>query len=103
MKWSKPLFIDPRSDAHRQIAEWRRSRPTDPALIGKIAAQSQAIWLLEDRPLNEFPAVRPAIQAAGALPVVVAYNIPNRDLGEYSAGGAANADGYKAWIGRLVD
>jgi endoglucanase len=103
MSWSEPLFVDPNSEAQRQIAEWRRSRPDDAALIGKIAAQSQAIWLLDDPTLREFLTVRAAIEAAGALPVVVAYNIPNRDLGEYSHGGAVTTEGYKAWISRLVD
>ncbi len=103
MNWSKPLFIDPRSEAQKQVAEWRRSRPNDAALIGKIAAQSQAIWLVDDPTLDEFLTVRAAIAAAGATPVVVAYNIPNRDLGEYSAGGASNAEEYKAWITRLLD
>jgi len=103
MSRSEPLFVDPNSEAQRQIVEWRRSRPDDAALIAKIAAQSQAIWLLDDPTLNEFLTVRAAIEAAGALPVVVAYNIPNRDLGEYSHGGAVNAEQYKAWIARLVD
>src|ERR1700674_2909194 len=103
MSWSEPLFVDPNSEAQRQIAEWRRSRPNDAALIGKIAAQPQAIWLLDDPTLNEFHTVRAAIETAGALPVVVAYNIPNRDLGEHSHGGAVNAERYKAWISRLVD
>jgi endoglucanase len=32
------------------------------------------------------------------LPVFVAYNIPGRDCGQYSAGGANGADAYKKWI-----
>jgi endoglucanase len=103
VSWSKPLFVDPRSEAQKQAAEWRRARPNDAALIGKIAAQSQAIWLVDDPTLDEFVTVRPAIEAVGALPVVVAYNIPNRDLGQHSAGGALSPQGYKAWISRLVD
>ncbi len=103
MDWSKPLFIDPHSEAQKQVAAWRRSRPNDAALIGKIAGQSQAIWLVNDLTLNEFLTLRPTIEAAGAMPVVVAYNIPDRDLGEYSAGGASNAEGYKEWMTRFVD
>ena len=34
----------------------------------------------------------------GALPVFVAYNIPNRDCGLYSAGGARGGDAYRRWI-----
>jgi endoglucanase len=103
MIWDKPLFIDPDSKARRQIDEWHRSRPKDAALIGKIASQPQGIWLVDDQTTDEFAAARPAIEAAGVLPVLVVYNIPNRDLGRYAAGGAANAERYKAWINRLLE
>ena len=39
-----------------------------------------------------------AITAAGAYPVLVAYNIPHRDCAGHSGGGAGTADGYRAWI-----
>jgi len=32
------------------------------------------------------------------VPVLVAYNVPGRDCAQYSAGGAATGDDYKAWI-----
>jgi endoglucanase len=35
---------------------------------------------------------------SGALPVFVAYNIPGRDCGSYSAGGARGSDAYRRWI-----
>jgi endoglucanase len=31
------------------------------------------------------------------MPVFVLYNIPDRDLGEYSAGGLSTADAYREW------
>jgi endoglucanase len=31
-------------------------------------------------------------------PILVAYNIPNRDCGQYSAGGADSVNAYKTWI-----
>ena len=30
--------------------------------------------------------------------MIVAYNIPGRDCGQYSAGGAGSASKYRAWI-----
>ncbi len=33
-----------------------------------------------------------------AFPLFLAYNIPKRDCGQYSAGGAAQGDAYKTWI-----
>src|SRR5204863_5762063 len=34
----------------------------------------------------------------GTTPVFVAYNIPNRDCGSYSAGGSSDASAYRTWI-----
>ncbi|MFI6033611.1 glycoside hydrolase family 6 protein [Streptomyces sp. NPDC051315] len=39
-----------------------------------------------------------AAAAEGRLPVLVAYNIPGRDCGGASSGGAGSPDLYKAWI-----
>lgn len=35
---------------------------------------------------------------SGSIATLVAYNIPGRDCGSYSAGGASGSDAYKAWI-----
>jgi len=43
------------------------------------------------------------VKAANALPVFVAYNIPQRDCGQYSAGGSSSADAYKAWIDGMAE
>jgi endoglucanase len=39
-----------------------------------------------------------AAAAQAQMPVLVAYNIPGRDCGSYSAGGANGGDAYKQWI-----
>jgi endoglucanase len=36
--------------------------------------------------------------SAGSMPVFVAYNIPHRDCGSYSAGGVSSAAAYRQWI-----
>lgn len=38
-------YVDPASAAKQQADAWRRSRPTDAALMDKIAAQPVAQWL----------------------------------------------------------
>ena len=35
---------------------------------------------------------------SGSVATLVAYNIPGRDCGSYSAGGAGGSDAYKSWI-----
>lgn len=41
--------------------------------------------------------------AAGQLPLLSAYNIPGRDCGSYSSGGAGNSANYRTWIQRFAD
>ena len=96
----KRLFVDPNSAAKRQAETWRRSRPADAALIARIAEQPVAKWLggwVRDirREVSQMVAT---ITGSGALPVFVAYNIPYRDCGSYSAGGSATATAYRTWI-----
>ncbi|UUU31841.1 glycoside hydrolase family 6 protein [Streptomyces sp. CA-210063] len=43
-----------------------------------------------------------AAAAKGQLPVVVAYNIPGRDCGGASSGGAGSSELYKAWIEKFA-
>ncbi len=94
------LYVDPASAARRQADAWARSRPADAAAMRRIAEQPQAKWIgdwMRD-PRREIDAIVSRMVAAGALPVLVAYNVPNRDCGLYSRGGARGADGYRRWI-----
>lgn len=100
----KKLYVDPNSSARRQADTWKQSRPADAALLQQIANQPVARWLggwVTDigREVNQ--AVQ-TMTSAGALPVFVAYNIPGRDCGSYSAGGAGSADAYRRWIRDLA-
>src|SRR3954469_9566968 len=97
---SARLYVDPASEAKRQADAWRRTRPADAALMDKIAAQPLAQWVGEwnvDIGRDVADAVS-RITGARALPVFVAYNIPGRDCGQYSAGGANGSNAYKRWI-----
>jgi endoglucanase len=94
------LYVDPLSPARRQAETWRRSRPVDAALIERIASAPTARWFNgwgrnTKRDVDQAVAT---ITRSGALPVFVAYNIPNRDCGSFSAGGAARADAYRRWM-----
>jgi endoglucanase len=98
------LYVDPYSPARQQAEAWRRTRPADAALIRRIADQPQAIWLgdwMRDV-RRETDALVTRIAGAGALPVFVAYNIPYRDCGLHSAGGARGGDGYRRWARDLA-
>ena len=96
----KRLYVDPNSSAARQAETLRRARPQDAALVAQIARQPVAHWLggWVSNIGNEVQSAVATIVSAGALPVFVAYNIPNRDCGSYSAGGANGGDAYRKWI-----
>lgn len=94
------LFVDPNSPARRQVNTWQSTRPGDAALISKIANNSVGIWLG-----GWYGDVGSAtrqwlgqMQSQGALPVFILYNIPIRDCGSYSAGGATSASAYQTWV-----
>lgn len=94
------LFVSSDNPARRQADAWRKSRPADAELMAQIAAQPTAKWI------GEWSGdVRRAVSSIvgdaarqGSTPVLVAYNIPNRDCGSYSAGGLKSAAAYRQWI-----
>ncbi|NEA34181.1 glycoside hydrolase family 6 protein [Streptomyces sp. SID13031] len=44
-----------------------------------------------------------AADTADKLPILVAYNIPGRDCGSHSSGGAGSPEAYRTWISRFAD
>ena len=92
------FWVDPYSNAKQTAEAWRLTRPDDAATLDKIARNAQAQWFGSGR--NVQAAVSDAVgaaTAAGAVPLLVAYNIPARDCGGFSAGGTT-VNGYKIWI-----
>ena len=98
------LYVDPSEPSARQAREWRTSRPADAQLMDLIAKRPVATWFGDWNTQVGADAATLAGRArrAGAVPVVVAYNIPQRDCGSYSAGGAHSAAAYSKWIGALA-
>jgi endoglucanase len=90
----------PESHAHRTAAEWRARRPDDAAAMDKIAGQPTAAWMGNWNPQIEMDVKRVVLPKtrAGGLPVLVLYNLPFRDCGSHSAGGAGSAGAYRNWI-----
>lgn len=79
----------------------RQGRLVDAARIAKMLATPQAVWVTKGTPQDARKAVEKAIALATAqraVAVLVAYNIPGRDCGGLSAGGALTTAEYKAWI-----
>lgn len=99
------LFVDPTMASVRQAKNWRGQRPDDAALMDKIANQPQAEWLGEWSGAVKF-FVRSKMQMAedaGAMAHFIVYNIPERDCGQHSKGGAKNGEAYLEWISKIAD
>lgn len=98
------FYLDTYSSAQQQINAWAGSRPSDADQLQKLTARPRAKWF-GDWVSDIFAAVSGVMSAADkqqAVPVLVAYGIPLRDCGGYSAGGQASADAYRSWISRFA-
>lgn len=96
------LWVDPRSTA-ASAAAGLTGRARDDAQ--RIAALPGATWLTGGTPTQVRARVADVVgraTAAGAVPVLVAYNVPFRDCGSYSAGGARSAADYQAWVAAIA-
>jgi endoglucanase len=91
------LFVNPQSPARQQADAWRITRPADAGMMDRIAVQSVAVWMngSSANVRDDVATVIARAAAAGATPVLVAYNIPGRNC---ASSGAANASAYREWI-----
>jgi endoglucanase len=96
------FYVDPHSQAAQAADDMRRSNPHDASELDKIAKHSQADWFGDWNANSSVQQTvadrRRTIRQAGAMPVFVAYDIPLRDCGGYSGGGAASPSSYQEWI-----
>lgn len=93
------FYVDPDS----QAKTWVAANPADsrmPTIRDGIANQAFARWFggWNGDIASAVANYANAATSVTRLPVLVAYNIPNRDCGAYSAGGASGGDAYKSWI-----
>jgi endoglucanase len=98
------LYVEPRGAAVEQVRAFEAAgRAADAALIRRIADRPAAAWFADEAPGYAARARDLAVNAAavGRLPVLVLYHIPHRDCAGQSAGGAASAEAYAAWVSAL--
>ena len=96
------LYVDQASAAAKAAADLRTSNPHQAHEIDKIANQPQADWFGDwdsTATVQQTVSARThVIHRAGGLPVYVVYDIPLRDCGGYSSGGASSPAAYRTWI-----
>ena len=94
------FYVDPQTSA----ARWVSANPGDPraaVIRDRIAAVPQGRWFTQNNTATvaaEVDAFVGAAAAAGKTPIMVVYNIPNRDCSGASSGGLANHTVYRQWI-----
>src|SRR5262245_44976169 len=92
------LYVHPASTTQQAADKLDGQARADAQLLGSFPS---ATWFTKGTPAEVQAAVKKLVDAAAAknaVPTVVAYNIPNRDCSQYSAGGATNKAEYQAWI-----
>jgi endoglucanase len=99
-----PYYVDPATNA----ARWVAANPNDPkaALIrDRIANVPQGRWFTQNNTATvagEVDSFVGAAAAAGKTPIMVVYNIPNRDCSGASSGGMPNHTAYRQWIDQVA-
>ncbi|WP_441245955.1 glycoside hydrolase family 6 protein [Kitasatospora sp. McL0602] len=93
------FYVSDQSSAAQQLAHLTGA---DAAALGRIAHQPSALWLAGDDARAKAEDLTLRAAAAGRTPLLVAYDIPHRDCGQFSAGGAADAAAYRAWTADLA-
>jgi endoglucanase len=98
------FYVDPQTSA----ARWVAANPNDgraAVIRDRIASVPQARWFTTTNTSSvraEVSAFVGAAAAANRVPIMVVYNIPNRDCGGASSGGAPSHSAYRAWVDEVA-
>ncbi|MFC4911935.1 glycoside hydrolase family 6 protein [Actinomadura gamaensis] len=100
---ASPFYVDPGT----QAAAWVKAHPRDaraPKIKTAIVARPGARWFGNwsgdiSRAVSGYVG---AAKSKGKTPVLVAYNITDRDCGGASHGGAGSSAAYRTWISKFA-
>jgi len=98
------FYVDPETNA----ARWVAANPGDgraAVIRDRIATVPQARWFTTTNTSSVRAQVSGFVGAAasaGKIPIMVVYNIPNRDCGGASGGGAPSHAAYRAWVDEVA-
>jgi endoglucanase len=99
-----PFYVDPQTSA----ARWVAANPGDSragVIRDRIANVPQGRWFTQNNTATvagEVDSFVGAAAAVGKTPILVVYNIPNRDCSGASSGGLANHTAYRQWIDQVA-
>ncbi|MFH8606566.1 glycoside hydrolase family 6 protein [Streptomyces sp. NPDC018029] len=102
-KEKDPYWVNPDGNAAKQVAAYAKEGKKDDAeLIRKIAEQPVAEWIVPENAEDQARGFTEAAEKADRDALLVVYNIPHRDCGQYSGGGAADGNAYRAFIDQVA-
>jgi endoglucanase len=99
-----PYYVDPQTSA----ARWVAANPGDSraaVIRDRVASVPQGRWFTANNTATVAAEVDAYVGAAAALgktPIMVVYNIPNRDCSGASSGGLANHTAYRQWVDQVA-
>ncbi|GGN94731.1 glucanase [Actinoplanes lobatus] len=100
-----PLFVERTGPAVDHLRGLEAAgRTGEAAAIRRIAEQPTATWFADEASGYADRARRLVREAgaAGQVPVLSVYYLPQRDCSGHSAGGARDAAAYRRWVGALA-
>ncbi|MCX4752936.1 glycoside hydrolase family 6 protein [Kitasatospora purpeofusca] len=98
------FYVSDRTAAAQQVTALRgQGRTAEADTLLRIASRPSSQWLTDQSARATAEQVSRRAAEADRTPVFVAYNIPHRDCGLYSAGGATDAAAYRAWVTGLAE
>jgi endoglucanase len=94
------LYVDPQNPAALQASRWRSAgRDADADAMARLAKQPTAEWLADRSEItSRAREITQKATRANRTALLVAYHVPRRDCGSYSAGGSGSAEAYRAWV-----
>jgi endoglucanase len=98
------FYVDPQT----QAARWVAQNPNDsrmPVIRDRVANVPQGRWFTQRNTSTvaaDVSAFTSDAAAAGKIPILVVYNVPNRDCGGASGGGMPDHPSYRAWIDQVA-
>ena len=98
------FYVDPGGHAVQQVKAWKQAGDTkDAQALKPIADQPTAVWFGADKgdPRTAAAELTKRAAAAKAVPIFTIYNLPQRDCGQYSSGGAPSVESYQGWLWAL--
>ncbi|MER5222484.1 glycoside hydrolase family 6 protein [Streptomyces flaveus] len=102
-KGDDPYWVNPEGTAAEQVATFtEEGKKKEAELIQKIAEQPTGEWIIPEKAEDEARGLTEAAEKADRDALLVLYNIPHRDCGQFSQGGAADGDAYRTFIDQVA-